>query len=64
MLEQLRADPHLRGTPVVALSADAMPDDVQRGLAAGFDRYLSKPVDFTQLLQTLQGLLPGRLGGV
>ncbi len=64
VLEQLRADPRLRGTPVVALSADAMPDDVQRGLAAGFDRYLSKPVDFTQLLQTLQGLLPGRLGGV
>ena len=63
VLEQLRADPQLRATPVVALSADAMPYDIQRGLAAGFDRYLAKPVVLAELLQTLHGLLPARAAG-
>jgi PAS domain S-box-containing protein len=57
VLEQLRADPRLKSIPVVALSADAMPHDVQRGLAAGFDRYIAKPVDLNQLLVVLHGLL-------
>ncbi len=63
VLAQLRADPQLRATPVVALSADAMPYDIQRGLSAGFDRYLAKPVDLAELLQTLHGLLPARVAG-
>ena len=63
VLAELRADPHLSATPVVALSADAMPYDIQRGLAAGFDRYLAKPVDLSELLQTLHGLLPRRAAG-
>jgi CheY-like chemotaxis protein len=37
VLRQLRADPKLQSVHVVALSADAMPHDVQRGRAAGFD---------------------------
>ena len=58
ILQHLRADPRLSAIPAVALSADAMPHDVQRGLAAGFDRYLTKPVDLNQLLQALSALLP------
>jgi CheY-like chemotaxis protein len=42
---------------VVAVSADAMPADVQRGRQAGFDDYLTKPVDLGRLLATLQRLL-------
>ena len=61
VLAELRADPQLRTTRVVALSADAMPNEVQRGLAAGFDRYLSKPVDLAELLQTLHDLRPARV---
>ena len=59
-LQQLRAHPRLRGIPVVALSADAMPHDVQRGLAAGFDRYIAKPVDLHELLGLLNELLEQR----
>jgi CheY-like chemotaxis protein len=57
VLQQLRADRQLRDVPVIALSADAMPHDVQRGLAAGFDRYITKPVDLNGLLDALNALL-------
>lgn len=57
VLAELRADAQLRRVPVVALSADAMPHDVQRGLAAGFDRYITKPVDLGELLRVLDELL-------
>jgi CheY-like chemotaxis protein len=43
-LERIRASECLRDTPVIALSANAMPDDIERGIAAGFHSYLTKPV--------------------
>jgi CheY-like chemotaxis protein len=39
--------------PVIALSANAMPRDVERGLKAGFFRYLTKPVKVAELIDTL-----------
>jgi CheY-like chemotaxis protein len=39
--------------PVIALSANAMPRDVERGLKAGFFRYLTKPVKVVELIDTL-----------
>jgi PAS domain S-box-containing protein len=57
VLQRLRADPALRDIPVIALSADAMPHDIQRGLAAGFDRYIAKPVNLNELLGALDTLL-------
>jgi CheY-like chemotaxis protein len=63
ILAQLRADPRWRDVAVVAVSADAMPHDVQRGLAAGFDRYLTKPVDLNELLGVLDALVRQRRGG-
>jgi len=58
VLRQLRADEGTQGIPVVAVSANAMPDDVASGLAAGFDDYLTKPIDQRLLMSTLQRLLP------
>ena len=52
-LVALKADPLTRTVPVVALSANAMPADVERGLAAGFADYLTKPLDFTHLYAVL-----------
>lgn len=48
-LALLKADPTTRAIPVVALSANAMPADVERGLAAGFADYLTKPLDLGRL---------------
>jgi CheY-like chemotaxis protein len=38
---------------VVALSANAMPKDIERGLAAGFFRYLTKPIKVGEFMVTL-----------
>ncbi|MDH5358010.1 MAG: PAS domain S-box protein [Gammaproteobacteria bacterium] len=41
---------------IVALSANALVTEVERGHYAGFDAYLTKPVDFTELMDTLQNM--------
>ena len=58
VLRRLRQDPATRAIPVLALSANAMRSDVERGLAAGFAHYLAKPLDMRLLLAVLDGLLP------
>jgi PAS domain S-box-containing protein len=45
-----------RAIPVVALSANAMPDEIQKALDAGFQRYLTKPLNISELLNTLSDL--------
>jgi len=52
-LEILRADPATAQIPVVALSANAMPRDIEKGLQAGFFRYLTKPIKVDEFMQTL-----------
>jgi signal transduction histidine kinase/AmiR/NasT family two-component response regulator len=56
-LEILRADPATAHIPVVALSANAMPRDIEKGLAAGFFRYLTKPIKVNELMDTLDAAL-------
>jgi signal transduction histidine kinase/ActR/RegA family two-component response regulator len=43
--------------PVLAISANAMPKDIERGKAAGFVAYLTKPIDVVELLRTVSQLL-------
>jgi len=52
-LRILRADPATAHIPVVALSANAMPRDIEKGLQAGFFRYLTKPIRVNEFMQTL-----------
>ncbi|MGM9486951.1 ATP-binding protein [Ideonella sp. YS5] len=53
----LRKDPRTAHIPVIAISANAMPDAVEKGLAAGFFRYLTKPLDLTALGHALDEAL-------
>jgi signal transduction histidine kinase/CheY-like chemotaxis protein len=52
-LKILREDPATAHIPVVALSANAMPRDIERGLLAGFFRYLTKPIKVNEFMNTL-----------
>ncbi len=54
---RLRLYPETAEIPVIALSASAMPKDVERGLAAGFLRYLTKPIRIDRFLRTLDDIL-------
>ncbi len=51
----LARNPLTRQIPVVALSANAMPDDLRQAQAAGFADYLTKPLDIARLLTVLDG---------
>ena len=52
-LKILRADPATAHIPVVALSANAIPRDIEKGLDAGFFRYLTKPIKVNEFMDTL-----------
>ncbi len=52
-LEYLLADPITANIPVIALSANAMPYDIENGLGLGFYRYLTKPLKVPEFLATL-----------
>jgi len=58
-LQRLRSDERTAGIPVLALTAQAMQGDRERFLAAGFDGYLSKPVDVDELIETVRRYCDG-----
>jgi len=65
-LRLLLADPATAHIPVVALSANAMPRDIVKGLDAGFFRYLTKPIRVVEFMDTLDAALQAvteRAGG-
>ena len=53
-LGRLRAEERTASVPVLALTAQAMDGDRERFLAAGFDGYLSKPVDIVEFVATVR----------
>jgi two-component system cell cycle response regulator DivK len=53
-LRRLRADGRTASVPVLALTAQAMDGDRERFLAAGFDGYLSKPVDVADFVSVVR----------
>jgi PAS domain S-box-containing protein len=52
-MQILHKDPATAHIPVVALSANAIPRDIERGLEAGFFRYLTKPIKVNEFMDTL-----------
>jgi CheY-like chemotaxis protein len=63
VLRGLRELPALAGVPVIAVTAYAMLGDRERFLAAGFDGYLSKPLDPERFAAQVAGFLGGPDGG-
>ena len=55
--ETLKADPHMKNVPVLALSADTFSTASQRALSAGAERFLPKPVDPDALLAAIRDAL-------
>lgn len=62
-LRALRALPGLDGVPVVAVTAFAMVGDRDRALDAGFDHYMTKPIDPETFTGEIDARLPARLHG-
>lgn len=61
ILKELQSNPKTKHIPVLALSADAMPSDIERGLKAGFRQYLTKPLNIQALINTLEEVLPANI---
>ena len=57
VLGALQADTLTRHIPVIALSADAMPIDIEKGLKAGFRHYVAKPMSVSELMAALENVL-------
>ena len=63
VLRRLRAQPQTRAIPCIALSANAMPEDIERGRAAGFSDYWTKPIDFSAFIAALHRIFPAEAPG-
>jgi two-component system, cell cycle response regulator DivK len=58
---QIKADPNLKATPVIAVSSFAMKGDEEKARAAGCDHYVTKPYSPVQLLRIIRGFLGDQL---
>jgi len=61
LLRQLRQNPQHARIPVVAVSANALPQDIKRARDAGFDHYIVKPINLAILVEVLASILRSRL---
>ena len=53
----IKANTETKHIPVIALTANAMRGDAERFIAAGCDGYLPKPINMTELIDTVRGFL-------
>jgi CheY-like chemotaxis protein len=56
-MQILRADPRTAHIPILALSANALPRDIEHALAAGFVDYITKPIRVNTLMRSLDAAL-------
>ena len=63
LVARLRGEPALAATPVVAVTALAMAGDRERIAAAGFDGYITKPIDPQSFVSQVDGFLSSGSNG-
>ena len=56
-MKNLRGDPATARIPVIALTANALPGDIERGLKGGFAGYVTKPITIIPFLAALDAAL-------
>jgi two-component system cell cycle response regulator len=59
LARRMKSDPRLKRTPLVAVTALAMSGDRERVAAAGFDGYITKPIEPQTFVFQLRAFLPG-----
>lgn len=62
VLARIRENEETRSLPVVAVSANAMPSDIQAGREAGFDEYITKPIQIDSFFKTIDQILLNKMG--
>ena len=53
VLEVFKNHQNFKTTPIIAVTANAMPDDIAYGKSRGFDDYITKPIDYEHLIKTI-----------
>jgi CheY-like chemotaxis protein len=56
-LNKLRSQDKTKNIPVIALTAAAMPHEIERGIEAGFEQYVTKPIKITEVLDAFNRYL-------
>jgi len=59
VLDKLKDKDETKNIKVIAISANAMPKDIKKGMDAGFNDYITKPIGVGVLLRTVDGVLQG-----
>lgn len=55
----LKDDKRTKNVPIIAMTSLAMKDDEERIRAAGFDHYITKPLNYKEFLETIKNILSG-----
>ena len=56
-MKRLRNTPETRLIPIIALTSNSTQQDIEAGLSAGFDGYLTKPIKVSELMKTIDQTL-------
>jgi two-component system, cell cycle response regulator DivK len=59
VLQRIRRHPRLTTTRVVAITANVMPQDIERATKAGFDGFIGKPINFERFPDQIRRILQG-----
>ena len=57
VLTEIRQDPDMTNLPIIALSGHIYREDIEKGLSAGFDAYLTKPINMQEFIDTVSRFL-------